>query len=102
MAQIGPVLIDGPFFPQFHDQFGLGSATLLAIAGVAEKLKIVDVVGAAFRLRHNMVDGEVLEREGDAAAIAEPLLLARKGCACESCKAAVFLRQCAWGRLRGV
>lgn len=32
----------------------------------------------AFRLRHNVVDGEVLKREGDAASVAEALLLAEE------------------------
>ena len=64
------VLIDDFFFPQLHDQFSLGFATLLAVAGVAAKLKVVDVMRAAFRLRHNMIDGEILQGEGDAAAFA--------------------------------
>ena len=62
--------LDGPVFPQRRDQFRLGSRPLLAIASVAMELQIVDVVGAAFRLRHNMVDSEDLEGEGDSGSIA--------------------------------
>ena len=40
--------MDDPFLLQLHDQFGLGSTTLLAVAGIAEKLQVVDVMRAAF------------------------------------------------------
>ena len=56
----------------------MGSTAFLAVAGVAEKLQIINVMGAAFRLRHNMIDGEILERKCDAAAIAKSLLLAKE------------------------
>ena len=63
---------------QLHDQFGLAASPLLAVAGVAEQLQVVDVVGSAFGLGNNMIDGEVLEREGDAATVAKALLLAEQ------------------------
>ena len=61
------------------DQLGLGAGALEAVAGVAEELQVVEVVGAAFGLEDDVVDGEVLEGEGDAATVAEALLLAEGG-----------------------
>ena len=71
-------LINDSIFLQGHNQLGLSSTAFLAVAGIAEKLKVVDVMRAAFRLRHNMVDGEILEGKGDAAAVTKTLLLAEE------------------------
>ena len=66
---------DYSFLLEYHDQFRLGSCPLLAVASVAEQLQVVDVMGAALRLRHNMVDSEVLERESNSTAVTKALLL---------------------------
>lgn len=63
------LMMNDPFLLQLHNQFGLGSRALFAVAGVAEQLKVVDVMCAAFRLWHNMIDGEILKREKYAATV---------------------------------
>ena len=61
------------------EQLGLRPGPLGAVAGAAEQLQVLDVVGTALRPRDDVVDLEVAERERHTAPSALAFLLAEQG-----------------------
>lgn len=66
------------FADQAGDEFGLGAVALHGVARAAEQLEVIQVVGTAFRPRHDVVYGHVSEGEHDLAARADTLLSAEQ------------------------
>ena len=73
-----PPLRRHPHLPQPRSQVLLRPVALDPIAVAAEQLQVLDVVGAAVGLRDDVVNLQVAELEGGAAAVAPAFLLAKE------------------------
>ena len=65
-------------FPKRSNQNGVVTVPFHAVAGPAEQLQILEVIGAAMTLRHDVIHGEVPKRKRDTAAAATSLLFSEE------------------------